>query len=828
MAQDFKVDVILEAQNNAQKEIEKLKKEFNRLEKDAKKSTDNIRKGFNNLTIAAWAAFWAMVFSTKSFLDEANEAIRVENQLNAVLESTKHAAWLTADEVKNMANEFQKVTTIWDDAIISWQNMLLTFTQIWKDIFPQATETMLDMATAMNNWVTPSAEQLKNQAIQLWKALNNPIEWVSALTRVWVKFTDQQKEQIKTLVENWKTMEAQKIILNELATEFGWSARAQVNSFEWQMLQLKNRIWDTKEEIGKAMIPVIENLTDTLTPVIDKTLTWIQANPQLITTIITMITVASSLTIFIKWLSIALAFLAANPIIAVIAWVGALSIALILLIKNANAASIALNEVFWHDVQDQANLVNKNLKSMKDRLAKLNKEWDNAVPWINRAFWLSAQKEIESLQKSIKWAEKKLKEYNKMWAFTASDTSTIAWNITKKWSNIKWWINHAKDSIVKFWQNFVNLASMEKITDKTKDSIDWVGWSIKKSDDKVKEAITSFNIFKNNAVWNIEATIDKIKDLAAWWQKIKDSIQDVEDKIWDMKTKFSESIDELDWKISDFEQSIKDVNSQFEEAKWAAQQDELNKVFERRKQILEELDEIEQKRKDWDFTWEDLEKEKKLKDEKKLSEEILWDKLKELEAYDALSETAKIQLQTQEKIAELEAQQQEKIDRINKEIEAINNRKEALETEYNNNLTLLETEKQVFLDAMEDKKDAIIDQIKSLDSLWKAYKDIISLQQKAWLSKIVWAVPDWKLEARANWWPVNSWQTYLVWEKWPELFTPNNSWNITPNNKLSGWVNVNVNFQNVNVSNQSDEQSLANTIVKVITRQWQLGNLWII
>ena len=62
--------------------------------------------------------------------------------------------------------------------------MLLTFTNIGKDVFPKATETMLDMATAMNSGMTPSAEQLKGVSIQLGKALNDPVEGISALSRV--------------------------------------------------------------------------------------------------------------------------------------------------------------------------------------------------------------------------------------------------------------------------------------------------------------------------------------------------------------------------------------------------------------------------------------------------------------------------------------------------------------------------------------------------------------------------------------------------------------------------------------------------------------------
>lgn len=264
MAVNNNININLNWKDNASKS-------FNKVSKSSKGLWASLKKMWWPLKavwIWLWAIAWVSILAWKEFVQMANDQIRVETQLDAVLKSTKNSAWLTADEIKNMASELQNVTTIWDETIIAGQNMLLTFTQIWKDVFPQATETLLDMATAMNNGMTPSAEQLSAQAIQLWKALNDPIVWVTALSRVWVKFTDDQKAMIKTLTESGDVMWAQKIILAELWTEFGGQARAQALTFEWQMQQLSNTLWDVKEEIWKGLIPIIMALVDEYKPVI--------------------------------------------------------------------------------------------------------------------------------------------------------------------------------------------------------------------------------------------------------------------------------------------------------------------------------------------------------------------------------------------------------------------------------------------------------------------------------------------------------------------------------------------------------------------------------
>ena len=237
--------------------------------KSASSSMDKLRKGAQNAALGFGAAAAGMTFVLKGFIDAAQESQRTSAQLDAVIKSTGSAAGLTADEVKNMATELARVTTVGDDTIITGQNMLLTFTNIGKEVFPAATETMLDMATAMNAGVTPSAESLKGTAIQLGKALNDPIKGITALTRVGVTFTEEQKNTIAALVESGKAMDAQKLILAELAREFGGSARAATETFGGKMEQLQNRVSEVQEAIGLALIPILEKLSSAFGSVIE-------------------------------------------------------------------------------------------------------------------------------------------------------------------------------------------------------------------------------------------------------------------------------------------------------------------------------------------------------------------------------------------------------------------------------------------------------------------------------------------------------------------------------------------------------------------------------
>lgn len=176
-------------------------------------------------------------------------------QLNAVLESTGGAAGMTFDELNDMAGALQDVTRFEDETIMAGQSMLLTFKNIGGDVFPRATEALLDMSQAMG-------QDPKTAAIQLGKALNDPILGITALTRVGIQFTDAQKDAIKAMVEAGDVAGAQGIILAELESQFGGSAVAAGQTFAGQLDRLRNKFGDVRETIGMALMPALEGILE--------------------------------------------------------------------------------------------------------------------------------------------------------------------------------------------------------------------------------------------------------------------------------------------------------------------------------------------------------------------------------------------------------------------------------------------------------------------------------------------------------------------------------------------------------------------------------------
>lgn len=128
------------------------------------------------------------------------------------------------------------------------------------------------------------------------------------------------------------------------------------------------------------------------------------------------------------------------------------------------------------------------------------------------------------------------------------------------------------------------------------------------------------------------------------------------------------------------------------------------------------------------------------------------------------------------------------------------------------------------------KFQAIMDfALKAVDIVkwaWSAVTSAVAKIKSAASSvwSAVWSV----FWAKATWWQVDSWRTYLVGERWPELFTAPNTWRIIPNNQMSGWATINVNISWNNIDSRMDLEEIAETITSKLTRDISIAwNFWI-
>lgn len=208
--------------------------------------------------LAAGAAF--VGFAKDSFQGalDSEEAIA---KLNSTIKATGGVAGVTSEKAQGLASSLAKVTKFSDDATLEAETLLLTFTNIGSETFPRATETLLDMATIMGT-------DAKSGAIQLGKALNDPAEGLTALTRVGVTFTEEQKKQVEQMMKVGNIAGAQGVILDELQREFGGAAKAAGETFAGKLEILKNRLSEVGEGVAGAFIPIINQMLSGLMPAV--------------------------------------------------------------------------------------------------------------------------------------------------------------------------------------------------------------------------------------------------------------------------------------------------------------------------------------------------------------------------------------------------------------------------------------------------------------------------------------------------------------------------------------------------------------------------------
>jgi phage-related protein len=157
----------------------------------------------------------------------------------------------------DLARDQAIATGVDQNAIKATQAKLLTFKELASSAddlggnFDRATSAAVDLAAAGFG----SAE---SNAVQLGKALNDPVKGIAALNRSGVTFTEVEKEKIKALVESGEILEAQNLVLQAIETQVGGTAIATSNSSD----RIKVAFSQVKESIGKVLLPAFDAAND--------------------------------------------------------------------------------------------------------------------------------------------------------------------------------------------------------------------------------------------------------------------------------------------------------------------------------------------------------------------------------------------------------------------------------------------------------------------------------------------------------------------------------------------------------------------------------------
>lgn len=237
----------------------RYKKTLKGLESDTRRSSNKIKSQWGGVgksilaAAGAYLSFRAASSVLRATTRAAMDQIKAEAKVEQAVRKTGMAAGFSADRLKYLASEMQKVTGIGDEDILNNVTaQLLTFTKISGENFQRTQQAALDLATVLDG-------DLKSASIQIGKALNDPIANLSALSRSGIQFDASTKQLVKSLVEQNQLHKAQSIILDEIEKQYGGQAKAQADAMGG--IKQAQAAWaDYGEAVGLALFKIGERI----------------------------------------------------------------------------------------------------------------------------------------------------------------------------------------------------------------------------------------------------------------------------------------------------------------------------------------------------------------------------------------------------------------------------------------------------------------------------------------------------------------------------------------------------------------------------------------
>ena len=156
-------------------------------------------------------------------------------RIGAVIKATGGVAGRTADDLRSFARELAMNTLESTEGVLEAQQRLLTFRKVTGDVFDRTIRVAADLSAVLG-------QNMSSSAIQLGRALEDPVTGLSALARSGTVFTDQQKEMVKKLVESGQLLKAQSFILDELEAQYGGAAVAAAQGYAGALDTLGQRL----------------------------------------------------------------------------------------------------------------------------------------------------------------------------------------------------------------------------------------------------------------------------------------------------------------------------------------------------------------------------------------------------------------------------------------------------------------------------------------------------------------------------------------------------------------------------------------------------------
>lgn len=352
---DQVLNIIIKAKDDASKTLEGFKGKV-----------ENMEPAFKKMAAIGTAAFVGIAAVAYKSVEAYAEVERANRQLEHAVIAVSKGTKEQVAQIDAAAQALQKKAGVDADSLKMGAAQLSTF-GLQSASVVKLTKTLADF-TVNQKGLNASSDDYIDSANTLAKALNGQF---GVLEKSGIRFTEAQQKLIEFGSETEKVAALQEGLAQNLR-----ETTDTVAGLDLAQAKMKRTMEDIQENIGKALAPAFASLLEKVSPVIEKFAAWAENNPELLAKIIlvagaiaglvavlgTVGLILPSIIAGVGMLGTALAFLAANPIVLVVAaFVGLVAILdkIIQRMKDLKGISASAAESAAQSAQINQNLAAK-------------------------------------------------------------------------------------------------------------------------------------------------------------------------------------------------------------------------------------------------------------------------------------------------------------------------------------------------------------------------------------------------------------------------------------------------------------------------------------